>query len=697
MKGLLMAVCMLSLAGPSTTEQDALASVYELFRNSDQDGARRELHELVVRHPSSTELRALYVNLLSRREPERAHELARQLRYARPDDPWSWYAVASAGLLEPSTEHLAEGLEALEKMTALAKEPLPAPMLRLKGTILARLGRLDEARAFLAERDDPAALALMAMVYEEEAVAKEEAAGEQAAHEQADAFYRRARAAAPDDVRIAATYVHFLHERDPAAAAQLAKELIARSPLSLHAHEMYWYTILESRELTVPQKEAAVAEDAAKLLAVRDWPEIYQSLGSWYRRLESAKEAETQRIILERFPWSPEAEYALFRLKTADRTRSNDPEVLAKQRRALQEFIEYPVHFGPYLGTAYSLLLNATRRDPSVSDAELLRVIDGVRAHVTDPMGAKTTVADALAERGLRLEEAEKLAREGVRESPRMIEFERAAYGDQYQRSVDMLTARARATLGMVLLKRNHLVEAGKELQAAVKLFPNDSDVNLKLGRWHEQKKEFTAAELAYARGMVNERAPGTSNLDALRVLYERRKKTAEGFDVYVANLRQAGASDDKRRVLAGRLFPAKAVEQPLTLEDLSGKKVSLADMKGQVAVVNFWGLWCGPCVAEMPDLHKLQQKYAGDPKVRILTVNNDNDPAKVEKWMEKNGYSFPVLVDDGYIRKARVKIFPTTWFVDPDGKIAFEHSGNVANLVDEFSWRIEALKAVSR
>jgi thiol-disulfide isomerase/thioredoxin len=695
MKALAMAICMLSLAEAPATEQDALAAVHELFRNGDQEGARRELHDLVVRYPSSTELRALYVNLLSRREPERAHELARLLRHSRPGDPWTWYAVASAGLLEPSSEHAADGLEAMEKMVALAKEPLPAPMLRLKATVLMRLGRFDEARAFLAQRDDPAALALMAMLHEEESVDEEEAGIAQAAHEQADALYRRARAAAPDDIRIAATYVHFLYDRNPAAAEALAKELIARSPLSLHAHEMYWYTIVASRELTAQQKEAAIAEDAAKLLAARDWPEVYQSLGSWYRRVESPKADETQRIILERFPWSPEAEYAMFRLKTSDRKHTTDPEVLARQRRSIQEFIDYPVHHGPYLGTAYSFLLNVTRRDPSVSDAEFLRVIDGVRAYVEEAMGAKTTVADALAERGLRLEEAEKLAREGVRESPRMIELERDAYGDRYQQAVDMLTAQARATLGKVLMKRNKLVEAGKELQAAAKLFPNDSGINLALGRWHERKKEFTAAELAYARGMIHERAPATTNLNALRVLYERRKKTAEDFEVYVANLRQAGASDDKRRVLAGRLIPAKEVEQPLTLADLSGKKVSLADMKGQIAVVNFWGLWCGPCVAEMPDLHRLQQKYAADPKVRILTVNNDNDRAKVAKWMEKNGYSFPVLLDDGYVRKARVKAFPTTWFVDPEGKIAFEHSGNVANLVDEFSWRIEALKAV--
>lgn len=691
MKAVAMTVFVLSLAEPPATAHDALASVYAQLRQSDHEGAVRELHELVVRHPSSTELRALYVNLLTRREPERAWELARQLRIAHPDDVWSWYAVASAGILEPGTERLAEGLEALEKVTALATEPMPEPMLRLKVTALLRLGRLDDALAALGERGDAAALGLKAMV-------RESADDDEAALEEADALYRRARALAPDDIRIAASYVHFLQSRESPEAAVLARQLVAQSPQSLRAHEMYWYTIVESRALTAQQKEAAIAEDAAPLLAARDWPEVLQALAGWYRRIASPREEEVNRALLERHPWAPEAEYALFRRLLSDRTGSADPAQLAEQRRKIREFIDYPVHSASRLGSAYSILLNNLRRDRSAGDAELLRAVDGVRAFVKDPLGAKTNVAEALAERGLRLAEAEKLAREGVRETPRMIEMEREAYGpEDYERAVTMLRARAHGALGAVLLKRNKFTEAGKELQIAVKLAPTSPGINLSLGRWHEQKKDFAAAELAYARGMIHERPPATQNLDALRALYRRTKKTEEGFDVYAATLRQAGASDEKRKVLAGRLVPAKRIEQPFTLKDLAGKEVSLADLKGQVAVVNFWGLWCAPCVAEMPDLHKLQQKYAADPQVRIVTINNDKDPARVAAWMEKNGYTFPVLVDDGYLRKARVEAFPTTWFLDPQGQIAFEKKGGVVNLVDEFSWRIEALKAVGR
>ena len=698
MKALAMVICMLSLES-STTGQDALASVYDQFRRSDYEAAARDLQDLVVRYPASTELRALYVNQLSLREPERAQKLARELRHARPDDPWTWYAIASAGVLEPGTEHLAVGLEALDKMSALAKEPLPDAMLRLKVVALLRLGRIDEALAFLDEVEDrrsrlsgEAGQAGLPVLHALRAMARE-AAGEE---DEAGALYRRARAAAPDDVRIGTSYVYFLHGRDRAAAAELAKQLVEQAPLSLRAHEAWWHTIIESRELTAQQKESAISEDAEKLLAARDWPEVLQSVAARYRRIESPREEELHRRILERFPWTPEAENALARVTLYDK-RLRGPEAVAKRRQAIHAFIEYPAHFGTQLGAAYAMLLQMDQRDPSVSDAELLRVVDGVRAYVKDPLGAKTIVAEALAARGLRLEEAERLAREGVRETPRMLELERHSYGDEYERSVDFLTARARAALAAVLLKRNKLADAGKELQAAAKLRPDDPEINLLLGHWHEQKKEFTAAELAYGRGLIYEGRNSTRNLDALRAMYTRRKKSEEGFDVYLANLRQAGTSDDKRRALATRLIPSKGVEQPLTLKDLSGKEVSLADVKGQIAVVNFWALWCVPCVAEMPDLHKLQQKYAADPKVRILTVNSDNDPAKVAKWMEKNGYTFPVLIDDGYARKARVKVFPTTWFLDAEGKIAFETMGGAANLFDEFSWRIEALKAVER
>jgi thiol-disulfide isomerase/thioredoxin/Tfp pilus assembly protein PilF len=694
MKALVMVICMLSVSASAASvpsEQEALASIHALFRANDQEGAARQLEELVVRHPSSTELRALHVNVLTRRDPERAWELARRLRYAYPKDPWSWYAVGAAGVLGDLEEQLSEGQAAIGKMLTLAKEPLPDPMLRLKVLALLQAGDVAGARAFLGDRDTPAALLLLAMTLESDPNGKQEDA--------AEAAYRRAQALAPDDVRIATSFVHFLLGRKPAEARELAKETLAAAPLSLRAHEMYWDTIVESRELTKEQKEAAIAADAATLLAARDWPENLSGLASWYRRIESAKEDEVHRQILERFPMSPEAEWSMSRKAFADRTRlTADPVLLAQRRRAIQEFIDYPVHHGPRLGGAYLQLLAVNRLDPTATDDELLRAVDGVRAYVAQPLSAKTIVAEALAERGLRLAEAEQLAREGVRETPKMIEPDRLNYEPaDYERALNLLGAKARVALAAVLMKRNKAAEAGRELQAAVKLAPDDAGVNLYLGRWHEQKGDPSAAELAYARGMIKEPAHDARNLAALKALFERAKKDPAQWDVYVANLRQAGSSDEKRKVLAARLIPAQRVEQPFTLQDVHGRSVSLAEAKGRVTVVNFWGLWCGPCLAEMPDLDRLQKKYASDPKVQILTVNNDNDPAKVKAWLEKNGYSFPVLVDDGYIRKARIHAFPTTWFLDADGRIAFLKRGGAVNLVDEFSWRIESLKAVAR
>ena len=63
---------------------------------------------------------------------------------------------------------------------------------------------------------------------------------------------------------------------------------------------------------------------------------------------------------------------------------------------------------------------------------------------------------------------------------------------------------------------------------------------------------------------------------------------------------------------------------------DADGKAVSLADFKGQVLVVNLWATWCGPCVAEMPTLAKLQSEYAGKP-VRVLAISVD-DASGTEK-----------------------------------------------------------------
>jgi hypothetical protein len=95
-----------------------------------------------------------------------------------------------------------------------------------------------------------------------------------------------------------------------------------------------------------------------------------------------------------------------------------------------------------------------------------------------------------------------------------------------------------------------------------------------------------------------------------------------------------------------------------------------------------------------MPEYQQLAKKYANDPAVAILTINNDGDAASVRKWMAAQKYDFSVLLDDGFVRKNSIQAFPTTWFLDAKGRIAFEKKGWTQKLLEEFSWRVEELKA---
>ena len=129
------------------------------------------------------------------------------------------------------------------------------------------------------------------------------------------------------------------------------------------------------------------------------------------------------------------------------------------------------------------------------------------------------------------------------------------------------------------------------------------------------------------------------------------------------------------------------------SFKTLDGKVVSLDSLRGKVAVINTWGMWCGPCVAELPEFEKLSVKYAGDSAVRVLTIDNDPNTDSLSLWLTKRKYTFATLLDDGYSRRSSVHSFPTTWFLDPSGRVVFTKSGWSEKLVEEFGWRIEMIK----
>lgn len=135
---------------------------------------------------------------------------------------------------------------------------------------------------------------------------------------------------------------------------------------------------------------------------------------------------------------------------------------------------------------------------------------------------------------------------------------------------------------------------------------------------------------------------------------------------------------------LNGKLAPS------FTLQDLSGKQVSLASFKGRPLVVDFWATWCEPCKVEIPWFEKLHDQYAKD-GLEILGVSTDDldrdDPAKlftqkrdISEFVSKMRMNYPVLlsaesVEDQY----RIDATPTTFFIDRNGKIVASTVGLVS------------------
>lgn len=146
------------------------------------------------------------------------------------------------------------------------------------------------------------------------------------------------------------------------------------------------------------------------------------------------------------------------------------------------------------------------------------------------------------------------------------------------------------------------------------------------------------------------------------------------------SNVSNAPNSTTTAGVKEGNFPPVPSGLYQAEIKDLEGNAYKLEDKKGKVVLVSLWANWCGPCIAEMPHLIELQNKYK-DKNFEVVGLNTgdqngDQEPVEnVKKFVASKQLNYPIgYADEKFfsemIKITRMAAIPQSILINRDGQM---------------------------
>ena len=131
----------------------------------------------------------------------------------------------------------------------------------------------------------------------------------------------------------------------------------------------------------------------------------------------------------------------------------------------------------------------------------------------------------------------------------------------------------------------------------------------------------------------------------------------------------------------SGKRITSDSLESDFAWKDSSGVTHTLAELKGKVVLVNFWAIWCVPCISEMPELQDIQNRFRADSVVVIgVSIDNGATPFADDKsFVDFKSIKYQIIVDanqDIYKNYSQLNAIPQTFVIDASGHIRHFFSG---------------------